>query len=259
MPLVRPSRQLFMADRPIERFLHYGADLAGASVGAAAEFFLPSTLRAGSLIAAGTANVIKEISARLLSPRERVRVSAATTFAIERISVRLLNGANPRSDGFFSESETAENSGKELLEAVLLKARDCFEERKVRYLGLFYANLIFADFVSPQTAHFSLKQLDRLSYRQLCFLSVLGSRGSLDVEALRRPNHAVPDIEALRREEMDLHSNDLGTMGLISGASAWVDELSVLGKVLYDLAGLEQIPPADKFMVEDLIASLPRV
>lgn len=247
-----------MEDLAIQRFINYGADFTGASVEAAAEFLLRGTLSTGSLVAAGIASVIKEASARLLSPRERVRMSAATAFAVERVGVRLINGANPRSDGFFSDSESAGNSGKELLEAVLLKARDCFEERKVRHLGLFYANLVFADFVSPQTAHFSLKQFDRLSYRQLCFLAVLGARGSLDVEALRRPNHAVPDIEALKREEMDLHSNDLGTMGLVSGASAWVDELSVLGKALYDLAGLEEIPSADKSMVEDLIASLPR-
>lgn len=247
---------MVMPDSPLHRFLQHAADFTGAGVGTAADFLLTGTVGTGNLIASGTASVIKEIAARHLSGRELVRMSAATTFAVERIRTRLIAGNNPRSDDFFSESERATASGKELFEAVLLKARDCFEERKVRYLGLFYANLIFAECVAPQTAHLTLRQFDRLSYRQLCLLGVLGARGNLDVEALRRPDHSDPNIEALKREEMELHSNDLGTMGLIAGVSSWVDELSVLGKTLYHLAGLEEIPLEDRCAVERLIASL---
>ena len=106
---------------------------------------------------------------------------------------------------------------------MLLKARDSFEEAKVRHLGLFYANLVFADYVSPQTAHLLLKHLERMSYRQLCYLSLVGSRGSINAESLRRYKHEAPDAEALKREEMDLHASGLGTMGLLAGKEGgWV-------------------------------------
>ena len=137
----------------------------------------------------------------------------------------------------------------------MLKARDSFEEKKVRYLGLFYANLVFADYVSSQTAHHLLKQLERLSYRQLCFIALVGEKGTVDVEPLRRPDHNDPELDALKREEMDLHSTDLGTIGLLSGAGPWVDQLSTLGKVMYDLTGLEEVS-ADKSALEAVIESL---
>lgn len=245
-----------MTDQSIPRFLQYGAELAGASVGYAAEFFHKVPVGTGGPIAVGVASVVNEIAARLYSPRERVRISAATAIATERVSAQLIAGLQPRSDGFFDNTESRYCPGSELLEAVLLKARDSFEERKVRHLGIFYANLVFADYVSPQTAHLLLKQLERLSYRQLTLLAIVGSKGSLDVEALRSPNHAVPEMEALRREEMDLHSSDLGTMGLLLGVSSWIDELSTLGRAMYDLSGLEEIPESDKSALENVLQSL---
>lgn len=245
-----------MTDQPIQRFFHHGADLAGATVGYAAEFFQKAPAGTGALIAVGVASVIKEVAARHLAPRELTRVSAAAAFATERIGARLIAGFNPRSDGFFDGTRNIRSPSEELLEAVLLKARDAFEEKKVRYIGLFYANVVFADYVSPQTAHLLLKQLERLSFRQLCLLAFVGSRGSLDVEVLRRPNHETPELEALKREEMDLHASDLGTMGLFSGVGPWVDELSTLGKVLHDLAGLDELPEVDKSLLDATLQSL---
>ncbi|ABE45796.1 hypothetical protein [Polaromonas sp. JS666] len=244
-----------MTGQPIQRFLSYGAELAGLSVGYTAEFFETVPPGAGELIAPSVAIVIKEVTARLLSPRERIRIDAATDVATYRISSRLLAGHICRSDGFFDNMEYRGSPSQELLEAVLLKARDSFEEKKVRHLGLFYANLVFTDYVSPQTAHLLLKQLERLSYRQLCLIALVGAKESLDTEPLRRPNHSDPELEALKREEMDLHSTDLGTIGLLSG-TAWVDQLSMLGKVMYDLAGLEEVSVADKAALEETIESL---
>lgn len=109
--------------------------------------------------------------------------------------------------------------------------------------------------MSPQTAHFSLKQLERLTYRQLSLLSLVASKNHLHVEPLRRPDHSDPELETLKREEMDLHSSDLGTMGLLTGVEPWVDQLSTLGKVIYDLAGLEELPEADKSALAATIES----
>lgn len=245
-----------MTEQPIYRFLNYGADLAGVSAGCATEFLQAVPVGTGGLIGTGVTTVLKEFTARYFSPRERVRIAAATVVAVDRISARLINGHALRSDSFFDNVERRSSPSEELLEGVLLKARDSFEEKKVRHLGFFYANLVFTDCVSSETAHFLLKQLELLSYRQLCFIALVGKNCVLDVEPLRRPVHDDPEFEALKREEMDLHSSDLGTKGLIFGGGSWVDQLSTLGNVLYDLAGLKEIPDADKCAIEAVIESL---
>lgn len=245
-----------MAEQSTQRLLTYGAELAGAAVGFTAEFLQTVPSGAGGPIASGVATVLKEVTARLLSPRERARIDAATDIATYRISARLLAGHTRRSDSFFGHLQSGGSPSLELLEAVLLKARDSFEEKKVRHLGLFYANLVFSDYVSPESAHFLLKELERLTYRQLCLLALVGAKKSFDVEALRRPEHGDPELEAIKREEMDLHSSDLGTKGLLCGVGPWIDQLSVLGKAMHDLAGLEEISNADTSQLETAIESL---
>jgi hypothetical protein len=245
-----------MENQPTQRIVQYGADLAGALVGYTAEFLQTVPAGAGGPLASSVAIVIKEISARLLSPRERTRVEATADIATYRISSRLLAGHVPRSDGFFDNIERGDSPSQELFEAVLLKARDSYEEKKVRHLGLFFANIAFADYVSPQTAHLLLKQFERLSYRQLCLIALVGKKESLDVEPLRRPDHSDPELDALKREEMDLHSTDLGTIGLLSGTGPWEDQLSMLGKVMYEIAGLKEISVADTSALESIIESL---
>jgi hypothetical protein len=236
--------------------LSYGADFAGAAIGFAAELLQAVPAGAGGPLSSPIASVIKEVGARYFAPRERARIVTVFEVAIDRIRARLLSDHILRSDGFCEGVNNDRSPSEELLESVLLKARDSFEEKKVRHLGLFYANLVFAAHVSPQTAHQLLKLYDRLTYRQLCLIALVGERGTVDVEALRRPDHLDPDIESLKREEMELHSTDIGTIGLLSGVGSWVDQLSLLGKVMYDLAGLRELEAADKTSLESIIRSL---
>lgn len=245
-----------MADQPIQRFLSYGAELAGSSAGFTVEFLQAVPPGGGGPVASVVAAVLKEIAGRLLSAREQARMASATDIATNRISARLISGHLLRSDGFFDKIEYRGSPSQELLEAVLVKARDSYEERKVRYLGLFYSNLVFADYVSSQTAHYLLKQFEQLSYRQLCLIALVGAKNSIDVESLRKPEHSDPELAALKREEMDLHATDLGTKGLLSGKGPWVDQLSTLGKAMYDLAGLKEIPEADQTAIETIIESI---
>ncbi len=245
-----------MRDTFEHRLLTYGADLAGAAIGFTAEFLQAVPAGAGGPLSSPIASVIKEMGARFLGARERTRITAVTDVAIHRIRARLLSQHIYRTDGFFRGVNNDRSPSEELLESVLLKARDSFEEKKVRHLGLFYANLVFAADVSPQTAHLLLKLFERITYRQLCLIALVGQRGTIDFEALRRPDQVDPEVEALKREEMELHLTDIGTIGLLSSVGSWTDELSLLGKLMYDLAGLQELESADKTTLESIIRSV---
>lgn len=247
-----------MVDTAASRIIQYGADLVGASTGFAAEFLATVPAGIGGPIAAVVSSVLKEFGGRTLSTREQSRVGGVVRYAADRISARLLSGHVLRSDGFLSYSNSQASPSEELLEAVLMRARNEYQEKKLRYLGLFFANLVFSEHASPQTAHLLLKHFERLTYRQLCMLSIVGKNGRYDVEPLRRPSHTEPELEALKREEMDLHSNDLGNLGLLGSDGPWSDTLSTLGKVFYDLAALNELPPAERTPIEEVVDELRR-
>jgi hypothetical protein len=232
-------------DSSATRLLQHGADIVGSSAGFALDYFLRDPSGAGGPVGTLLAAALKEFASRALSDREQARVGGAFALAVERISARLVAGHQLRSDSFTQAINGTRAPSAELFDAVLLKARDAYEERKVKYLGVLFANVAFADGVSFETANLLVRHLDRLSYRQLCILALVAKHVTLDMEPLRGPNHSDPETEALKREEMDLHGNDLGTLGLLSGVGLWADQLSTLGCVLHELAGLDEIPVQD--------------
>lgn len=183
-------------------------------------------------------------------------MGAVLNLAGDRISARIMKGGVVRSDGFFSPTADDRPPSVVPLEGALLKARDEFEEKKLRYIAALVANIVFVDSVSPNMAFLLLKRLDRVSYRQMVILSLVGRAGSYDVRALREPNHADAELEALKREEMDLHSHDLGSMGLLTEPSGWTDALGSLAQALYDLAALNEIPVEESTTLDALITSL---
>jgi hypothetical protein len=245
-----------MVDSATSRIIQYGADIAGASAGAALEFLGKSPPGSGAILAAVLASTLKEFGARSLSPREKTRVGAVASYFADRIWARLVSGDVPRSDGFFVPTGNDRPPSEALLEGVLLQARDEFDEKKLRHLGSFFANLVFVEDVSPATAYLLLNRLDRLSYRQLALLSLIGAKGPYDMEPLRRPDHTDAELDALKREEMDLQSNDLGTLGLLRGQGSWADVLSPLGKALFELATLDEIPVDVTAALEAVITKL---
>lgn len=232
-----------------------GAEIAGACVGGALGFLAggPGTAAAAGAVGALLTRSLAHAADKFMSQRERVRVGSVAAIAASCIADRLRLGDTPRSD-FFSP-DLPNSDGSQLLEGVLLKARDEYEEKKLPYLGRFYANLAFAPAVSPATAALLIKTLERTTFRQMVLLAYLLKEQQVDVENLRSQKHIDPDLEALKREEMDLHASDLGYLGLIRGAGAFVDELSPLGTTLAELAGLANVPDAE---IQELVKLLSR-
>ena len=156
-----------------------GTDIAGGAVGGALGFLAGGP--AGAAVAGAGGVVIGELAyailgdfaVRHLSRREKVRVGATAAFALESIKGRLDAGALPRDDGFFNESSSGQTDAEQILEGVLLKAKNEHQEKKVRLLGEFFANLAFAPDVSTGEANHILRLIETLSYRQICFIALL--------------------------------------------------------------------------------------
>ena len=220
----------------------YGIEMGSAAIGTAFEFAAPGM---GPMVAAGVSVALEEFLSRSLSRKERARVGSLGAMARERISAALLAGRQLRADDFFAVGESGEPPSVELFEASLLKARDEPEAKKLVFIAAFYANLLFTEGLSPDTAHSFLNTLQRVTFHQICLLSFVAQEGELDVKKLRTDGRSIPEILSLAREEMDLQSNDLGTLGLLEASSPWRSRLTPLGRMLVELAALNEVEPAD--------------
>lgn len=94
--------------------IDFGFELVGDVAKSALSFFAGDPICAMALGAGGAvaAKMLKrigqEVSERLLSPREKVRVGAVLAIAAAEIKQRIENGECLRSDGFFDEKPSGD-------------------------------------------------------------------------------------------------------------------------------------------------------
>lgn len=161
-----------------EELIQSGGELTGAAAGAAIGFFggTPVTVIGGAAAGALLSQVLKKVGSdikqRLIGPREEIRVGAAFTYAITGISEKISSGQTLREDGFFTENSNKRIPAEEILEGILLKARDSYEEKKVKLLGTLYASIAFTPAISPSYANQLINLAGQLTYRQLVALSI---------------------------------------------------------------------------------------
>lgn len=261
-------------ERSRVRLWDAGIDLAAALAGGAAGLIAgPPGVVAGAVTSVAVAHSLRavgeEIEERALSPRQHARIGAVFALAAREIDNRLQEGETPRSDGFFDREGERRPDSEELLEGVLLRAGEEYEERKLPFLSRLYAEVCFRETISSGYAHHLLRLADRLSYRQLCLLALFADEGReeelLSLELIRtemgHPDLGPPEAGVIaemdqlgtesilgfgQRDETVAHfasvveGGTFGTHYKYTGIKAMP-----VGTDLYDLLGLDELPRED--------------
>lgn len=265
--------------RRAEALIEDGGDVAGAIAGTAiGAVGGPLGMVAGAVVGVGVARAVKrvgsEVHDRVLAPRQRERAGLALAVAVGDLSEQ--NDDPPRSDGFFDVSTGGERSdAEELLEGVLLRAMDAYQERKVPYMGKFFASVARRADISPAYAHVMLRIVDEMTYRQFVALAYLAENlRNLELIALgvaRDEGGSWPLTDGFDRE-LDELGESMGLIGIrqedggvvaagdtIAGGNLTKHDLGKvtltdLGRDLYDLLGLSDIPSEEKREIFDLLS-----
>ncbi|MDO7873660.1 hypothetical protein Q5H93_02865 [Hymenobacter sp. ASUV-10] len=154
-----------------------GADMAGGLVGAGIGLAVagPPGAYAGAAIGPMLANGIKDVLARVLSPRERKRVDLAAAHIEAGMRKKLEARIRLRQDDFFDGADRPSNAD-EILEGVLLKCQIQYQERKVKLIANIAVNTAFDESISIETANQALNTAERLTYQELCLLAYFGRK-----------------------------------------------------------------------------------
>lgn len=226
----------------VDELIDYGSELTGTATAAIAiNLFQANPALAVTLGGAGVALThilrvtAKEVKERLLGKREELRIGATYIFAADKINRNIENGRQIRQDGFFQEQSNARAQAEEILEGVLLTAQREHQEKKIRFYGNLYANIAFDPTVDRSHANYLIRLLDRLSFRQLCWIAQIQSGYSFTY---------IQDVP----EQADIINelNELAAMGIIKmemqEGGKFADYSDRLyGARVYDLFGLEDI------------------
>ena len=232
--------------KTIKNLVNVGSNIAGSTGGAIAGFLLggpPGAIGGAALgpaLAEGIKKIGNEIANRLLGPREQIRVGATIIYAAQKIEEKLNAGNQIRSDDFFEDKDGERSAFEELAEGVLRTAQSEYQEKKLKSHGNLLANLVFHSEIDKAQANMLIRLSERLSYRQLCLLSIFGHK---DQYNLRKQSYRdkTEDIDAnllpLLQEIYQLYSEGI----LNSGGDA--------------LLGVGDIPP-NKMLPQGIGATL---
>jgi hypothetical protein len=217
----------------LERAVADGADLASKLVGASASLVLgPDGAFMAPAVEWASSHVLHRLGSEVLRRvglRASVRTGAATIVIAADAAERRDRGDAPRGDEFFQPRGGHRPDNEELLEGVLLQAAQTYEERKVGLLAHLYDGVVFAPTVSPDQAQYLLKLADRLTYRQLVALSVLGNEEHVDdlaAASIRRDEGSVKPSDAIQ-----LEIDDLADQGVIGVRVEGGDEIARPGEL----------------------------
>lgn len=175
----------------VRRILDTGTQIVGASAGAYLGLLTglgpTGTAVSGAAFGPVITQGLVELGRRVLGPRQEARVGATAFYIADRIQHRLDAGEPLRDDGFFGADGGDRTAADEVLEGVLIKAGEAYEEKKIRWLSNLFASVAFDASISPSRANHLVSLAGDLNYRQLVLISIIGQQHK-DGPLLRNAN-----------------------------------------------------------------------
>ena len=214
------------------------------------------------------------------SQRQSKRITDVTEFALNEIRQRLEDGEKLRDDGFFDKTIEDRCDAEEVLEAVLLKARDEPEEKKTIHIGGLFENGCFDSKIDSSTLHFLCKESENLTYQQLCIIKIVNEKNkkkySFRKTSLRSSLvHDHSTIQEIRdnltpeKFSVLLETIALGGKGYIMYDCVWTPQLESdvikllapdtieplpAGEMLYEYMNLKLIPEEDVLPIVEALS-----
>lgn len=257
--------------KALEDMISFGSEILGTTIASTVGFAVGGPMGAvigaggGVILSKGLLCLASEVTDRMLSDREKVRIGAVMGYSILKIEEKIKKGEIIRDDDFFNKDYSNRSDADEIYEGIIMSAQREHEEKKIKYLGNMMANLAFDENIDKDQANFYLEISKGLTFRQLCLIRLISKiRGNFYYKEIRKENYRKEkdfnSIEvSLLTEIYDLFNKKLVACGDGIYLLDIVDinpsklVLDPMGLDLYDLMELEDIE--EKYL-EDLIKFL---
>lgn len=167
-------------DEKIKEFLK---SVAPESIGGAGAVSLgllfgsPAVAILGAVVAPSVVYVIKEklldFSSRVLSKSEKTNIIMITDIILEKINKKITTGQEVRQDDLWTTHNDGTNYAGEIYEGALMKARNEFQQKKLKIFANIVVNVYLDSGYSANEANHLLHLVESFTYRKLCVLKII--------------------------------------------------------------------------------------
>ena len=259
-----------MEHRRLRQIIENGANVVGATTGAALSAITGSPEFGVGVAAVGASGAYQrvgaEIADRLLSPREQARVGGVLALSAEMLKSELDRGRTLRDDGFFDVPPDGRTDAEEILEGVLRKAQTEYEERKLSYLARLWSNACLDETLGPAKLNYLVKLAEQLTYRQFLIIAMVCAMAKADhanIFRLRVRHYEEANLNMLGEtaivlsEVMALHNlNCVQVIAPLGPIQIAPSEMRIAnhGAALYNAMELHRIPEDDLQQIIQLLS-----
>lgn len=217
---------------------------------------------AGALLAPVIKDGVYAVANQVLGFLQCKKIFKSADITCETIVNKLNSNQILRKDAFFnpyndSILDEEVSSALKLFEGSLLKAKEEYDSKKIPFISFLTANIFFAPNIDESKAFVLLEILSKLSYRQLCALTIFNKRNILPVGRWETRLKVSPNLqnyydiayEFLSLKDYLLIEQNQPGQGI--GISDY--RISALGKELVITANLCSIPSEDLLQLENTV------
>ncbi|MFP3466055.1 hypothetical protein [Leifsonia sp. SIMBA_070] len=152
------------------RFAQSAVAIVGAGVAGAMSGLLGDPV-AGAVAGESFAQIGNELARRALSPRQEERVGAVLVMAAGGVMANQALGMELRTDGFFDGERS---DADEVVEGVLIAAKDEHQERKLPYYANLLARMPFLQGMDVYVLNELIGAAESMSWLDMQLLSIVG-------------------------------------------------------------------------------------
>jgi hypothetical protein len=166
-------------------------------------------------------------------------------------------GHTLRRGDFFTYDPTGRLPAEKIFESALLKCRNEPREKKAQFLGNLFANAVFTD-VAPDDVHAVLRIAERLTYRQICVLALVGKHGEYHADEVKDAKRLEDEIVINELFELGIYKLNLLTVSDALPQGERKQALAPVGRMCFDLMSLQDASEKDLCKLADLLKAIER-
>lgn len=207
---------------------------------------------------------IEEIDENKYTSREIKRILKTLYYSLEIIKENI-NKNNPiRKDGFAIQGGNNQSLAEEIINGIIIISKDEYEERKLKYYGYLFGNLIFKEDLNIDECNRLIKISKQLSYCQIKLINMYVISQTIQVPILQREDYTKVGIGDYKLLGLLQDTLDMIQKSILNGSGKLVLDMVQInpskikvqgvGTLLYNNMSLNKMPYDELEDILDLLS-----
>ena len=209
-------------------------------------------------------SIINEVYENIYTFKESKKILTTLYYSLEVVKENLDRNNLVRDDTFFDEYLNNQSLTEEIINGIIISSRNEHEERKIKYYGYLFANIMFKDNLDRDECNRLIKISRELTYCQIKLINMYVISQTVQVPILQREDYTKLGIKDYKLLGILQDTLDMIQKSILNGSGKLVlDVVQInpskikvqgIGTLLYNNMSLNKMPYDELEDILDLLS-----